>query len=140
MSTNIQPEGYKFNELLCKMAFEYAEKFGYTLKKDSVWDRDTETHPISFMANAPLRELCFEGVSDNEDGKYPPHIEVRQRFGSLRLDMYYPKEGNKGRLAFVGVEFNPDGTFSEAQVFYEPGVKLFPELLAKIQKRWEEEK
>jgi hypothetical protein len=140
MNNNGQPEGYKFNELLCVIAAEYAEKFGYTLKKDSVWNKETESHPISAITNTPLREMEFEGVSDNADGKYPPYLHIGQRFGNLRINMYYPKDGNKGRLAFVGLEFHPDGTFAEAQVFYEPGVKLFPELLAEVQKRWEEVK
>lgn len=133
-----EPKGKRFNDLLCTIATEYAEKFGYTKVKDSIWDRESDPHPFSQLANAPLRELRFDGESEREDGKYVPHIKVRQRFGSPRLDMYYPKEGNKGKSAFVGLEFNTDGSFSEAQVFYSPGVELFPKLLAEVQKRWEE--
>lgn len=133
-----EPEGNRFNDLLCTIAFEYAEKFGYKLVKDSIWNKEAECHPLSIATNAPLRNVEFDGESDEPDGKYPPCINVRQRFGSPRLDMYWPKEGNRGRLAFVGIEFKKDGTFSEAQVFYEPGVELFPKLLSEIKKRWEE--
>lgn len=135
-----QPRGYKFNALLCTIATEYATKFGYTLEKDSIWNKNTEYHPLALAANEPLREIQFYGASGSEDGKYRPYINVRQRFGSPRIDMYYPKDGNKGMLAFVGIEFTPDGVFSEAQVFYEPGVKLFPELLSEIKQRWEDVK
>lgn len=134
MKQQQQPEGYLFNELLCIIATEYAQKFGYSLKVDRLWNKATEQHPLAIAANDPLRHVEFVGMSDNTERH--PHICTRQRFGNLRLDMYYPKEGNKGRLAFVGVEFTPNGEFAEAQVFYEPGVKLLSELLLEIQQRW----
>ena len=137
METTKQPAGYLFNELLCVIATEYAERFAYSLKVDRLWDRELENHPVAVVRNEPLRQMRFEGVADPSDGVFPPFIQTRQRFGNLMLDIYYPKEENRGVLAFVAVEFRPNGEFVEAQVFHTPGVNLLSELLMEIQGRWE---
>ena len=136
METTKQLDGYLFNELLCVIATEYAERFAYSLKVDRLWDRELENHPVAAVRNTPLRQMKFEGVADPSEGVHPPFIQTRQRFGNLRLDIYYPKEENRGLLAFVGVEFKPNGEFVEAQVFHTPGVNLLSEILLEIQERW----
>lgn len=127
------------NDILIEIAFEYAKKFGYSLTKEEIYNPETDYHPVSRATNKHLKTVQFEGQSDREDGKYPPSIVVRQRFGDPRLDMYWPKEGNRGCLAFVGVEFKEDGTFGEAQVFYPEGIDKLPEIVSLVRGRWEKE-
>lgn len=127
------------NDILIEIAFEYAKKFGYSLTKEEIYNPETDPHFLSRAKNKHLKTVRFEGQSDQENEKYPPYIEVRQRFGDPRLDMYWPKEGNKGRLAFVGVEFKEDGTFGEAQVFYPEGIGKLPEIVSLVRGRWEKE-
>lgn len=134
-NTDIKPEGYHFNELLCQIASEYAAKFGFSLKYDRIWKEQNGRVLLYEMGNKPLREIKYEKII-TEGEKSAPSTEVRQRFGNLRISIYYPKENPNDKEVFVSLEFNSNGKFSEAQIFSEEGMRHAPGLLDEIEERW----
>lgn len=122
-------DNYQVAEALCAIAKEWAKKLGYSLIREGIANPKKEAHhPLNRALNKKVPELRYN-QKENITTDHPASIEVRQRFGTPRLDIY-----GINREWFVGIEVR-DGQCNEAQVFYPKGFDMLPVIKKQIENR-----
>lgn len=133
------------NQALLQVAEELARKYGYIetehevkdLMKDDFWGtsycaakRYLETKEEQTFEVVKYVKPIFE--DDIDPDKSRPRIELRVRFNNPRIGIYLPEGG------YVGLEYKPDGTFAEAQIFDDNGYYAIPVIKEMIEKSIQE--
>ena len=110
------------------IAKEYAKEFKYKESSNTIYNKETDYHPINRALNKPIRQVIYR---EEKDPKSAGTIETRQRFGNPRIGIYGP-----GKSWFVALEYLPLGIISECQIFYPKGFEMMPIIKKRIEDRW----
>lgn len=122
----------KIEIVLKEMAIELAKKYNYNKAHE---DKRKSKHKIRmhFFSSDTDENYYFVqyGTTDMTNRKKNGGmVEFRYRFSNSRLDVYLPD-----RKGFASLEFSnyksddeDDWYYSESQIFYEEGIKLFHEI------------
>lgn len=122
----------KIEIVLKEMAIELAKKYNY---KKAHEDKRKSKHTIgmhSFSSDTDENYyfVQYGATNTTNNKKNGGMVEFRYRFSSPRLDVYLPDRKGLASLEFSNYKSydKKDWYYSESQIFYEEGIKLFHEM------------